>query len=46
MKAISCTPESIRRYFIKLQSAAFYYVQNKFIEVSTQCVVFIFWVNT
>jgi len=40
MKAISCKPDSIRRYGIKLQSAAFYCVQNTFIGVPTECVVF------
>jgi hypothetical protein len=37
MKALSCKPNSIRRYVIKLQSAAFYCVQNMFIDVSTEC---------
>ena len=42
MKAISCKHDSIRRYLIRLQSAAFNCVQNKFIDVSTECAVFIF----
>jgi hypothetical protein len=46
MKAIGCKPDSIQRYVIKLQSAAFYCVQNKFIDVSTECAVFIFRVQT
>ena len=41
MMAVSRTPESIRRYVIKLQSVAFFYLQNKFIEVSRECAVFI-----
>jgi hypothetical protein len=41
MKAISHKTDSIRRYVIKLQPAAFDYVQNKFIGVPTECVVFI-----
>jgi len=45
MKAISCKPDSIRRYVIRLQSAAFYCVQNKFIDDSTECAVFIFRVH-
>jgi hypothetical protein len=45
MKAISPKPDSIRRYVIKLQSAAFYCVQNTFIVVSTECAVFIFRVH-
>ena len=45
MKAVSCKPDSIRRYVIKLQPAAFYCVQNKFIGVSTECAVFIFRVH-
>jgi hypothetical protein len=45
MKDISRKPDSNRSYVIKLQSAVFYYVQNTFIDVSTECAVFIFWVN-
>ena len=45
MKAISCKPDNIRRYVIKLQSAAFYCVQNTFISVSTERAVFIFMVH-
>jgi len=41
MSAISYKPDSFRRYVIKLQTAAFYYVQNKIIGVSTECAVFI-----
>jgi len=42
MKTTSRNPNSIRRYVIRLQLAARYYVQNKFIDVSIGCVVFIF----
>jgi len=35
-------PYCIRRYVIKLQCAAFYNLQNRFIDVSTECAVFIF----
>ena len=42
LQAISPKLESIRRYVMKLQPAAFYYVWNKFICVSTECAVFIF----
>jgi len=45
MKAISCKPDSIRSYVITLQPAAFYCVQNNFIDVSTECAVVIFRVN-
>jgi len=38
---MSRKPDSIRLYVFKLQSAAFYCVQNKFIEVSTECAAFI-----
>jgi hypothetical protein len=42
MTAVSRQPDSIRSYIRKLQSAAFYIVQNKFIDVSTEGAVFIF----
>jgi len=42
LQAISPKPDIIRRYVIKIQPAAFYYVWNKFICVSTECAVFIF----
>ena len=45
MKAVSRIPDSFRRYVIKLQPAAFYNVQNMFIDVSTECAVFIFRVH-
>jgi len=45
MKAISCKPNSIRHYVIKLQPATFYNVQNTFIDVSTECAVFMFSVH-
>jgi hypothetical protein len=42
MPVTSYKSDIIRRYVIRLQSAAFYCVQNKFIGVSTECAVFIF----
>ena len=45
MMAASCKPYSVRRYVIKLEYAAFYCVQNKFIGVSTERAVFIFRVH-
>jgi len=45
MKAISCKSDGIRSYVTKLQCAAFYCVQNKFIDVSTECGVFMFRVH-
>jgi len=40
MLAISRIHDSFRRYVIKFLSAAVYYGQNKFIDVSTECAVF------
>jgi len=45
MEAISTKHDSIRRYVIKRLHSAFYYVKNKFIDVSTECAVFMFRVN-
>jgi hypothetical protein len=45
MKSISCKPDNIRRYVIRLECAAFYCVQNRFIDVSTEWAVFIFRVH-
>jgi hypothetical protein len=42
---VSRKPDSIRRYVIKLQSAAYLNVQNIFIDVSTEFTVFIFRVH-
>jgi hypothetical protein len=42
MWAISCKLNSIRCYVIKLEPAAFYYVQNTFIDVSTESDLSIF----
>jgi hypothetical protein len=42
MKAVGCKPDSIQSYVIKLHLLRFYNVQNKFIDFSTECAVFIF----
>jgi len=39
---ISPHRDCFRRYVIKIQSAAFYCVQNVFNDVSTECVAFTF----